>query len=133
MLSMSNILTIGFGIAVSIAASSIASADSDLAKEAEQAGVKIDLADEHNIAAGDTLFNKSCTLYCHGKDGTKNRAPSLRNRDDLTVRDLQYVISKGRKRAGKVMPAWRTRLKDEEIWQLVAYLVSLRDAGPVEK
>ncbi len=117
-----------------VAAANVASAKNDLAGESAEAGAKIDfLTDNQNIEAGDTLFNKRCSGYCHGRKATKGRSPSLRNRHDMTVPELHRIITKGRKRAGKVMPSWGRRLKEDQIWQLVAYIVSLRDAGPVEK
>ena len=31
------------------------------------------------------------------------------------------------------MPGWKGLLTDEEIWTIVAYIVSLRDAPPIDR
>jgi mono/diheme cytochrome c family protein len=104
-----------------------------IADEAAAAGVSIDLLDPDNISAGDELFHATCSApYCHGKNGTQRRSRSLRDRPDLTVSRVLRTIIKGRKRAGKVMPAWGNKLEPEDIELLVAYIVSLRNAGPVD-
>lgn len=91
----------------------------------------IDLDDPAHVAAGRHLFNTTCTGYCHGRDGIQGQAPSLQNRPELDARRLHWVITKGRKRGGAVMPAWKDKLSAEQIWQLIAFILSLRDAPPV--
>src|SRR5205085_3399941 len=58
------------------------------------------------VSAGQSLFNRSCAGYCHGRDGQQGRAPSLRGRDDLTDEQVHATIANGKRQAGKFMPAW---------------------------
>jgi mono/diheme cytochrome c family protein len=88
----------------------------------------IDLNDPNNIAAGHRAFNATCTQYCHGKDGRIGRGPELRNRKDLSVDQIHSTIMNGKSEPAKIMPAWKGQLDDTTIWQITAYIVSLRDA-----
>lgn len=77
------------------------------------------------IAAGETLFNRRCAGKCHGLDAFAGEdAPSLRERSHLTPQIAYVMITYGR--SGTAMPPWKERLSDEEIWRLVAYVVSLQ-------
>jgi mono/diheme cytochrome c family protein len=87
-----------------------------------------DLRDPKQIAAGLQTFNATCTQYCHGKDGRIGRGPELRRRPDLSAEQIHATIANGRRESSKVMPSWKGSLTDETIWQLTAYIVSLRDA-----
>jgi mono/diheme cytochrome c family protein len=88
----------------------------------------IDLNDPNNIAAGHRAFNATCTQYCHGKDGRIGRGPELRNRKDLSADQLYTTITNGKSEPAKVMPAWKGQLDEATIWQITAYILSLRDA-----
>lgn len=88
----------------------------------------VDLQNPEAIAKGMEMLNTTCGGYCHGPGGRGFKAPSLRNRTDLSTGALHAVISYGRKRAGKLMPAWKGTLSEEQIWSAVAAIVSLRDA-----
>jgi mono/diheme cytochrome c family protein len=87
----------------------------------------IDLNDPAQIAEGQTTFNRTCTAYCHGRDGLQARAPGLRGRTDLSAEQIHATISNGRRNAGKLMPAWKGQLDDQKIWQLTAFILSLRE------
>ena len=91
----------------------------------------IDLRDVQHIEAGYKIFSGLCAGYCHGSEGTAKRGPALRNRPELKTPVLFYVIANGRKRSGNPMPPWKGLLTETQIWQLVAYIVSLRDAPPI--
>ncbi len=79
-----------------------------------------DLKDQAVIREGAALFAARCTGYCHGKEGGPARAPRLRGR--TFDRDYLFnTIANG----VIVMPAWRGILSDEEIWKIVAYILSL--------
>jgi mono/diheme cytochrome c family protein len=93
-----------------------------LAVELTEAG----LANPDLIAAGKKRFNRSC-FYCHGYEGEGGKGASLQRRPDLTPDMIFNTISNGRIRGSSVMPPWKNTLTDEEISQLVAYIVSLRD------
>jgi len=86
------------------------------------------LNDPAAIAAGQRTFNTNCAGYCHGKDGMVGRAPSLRDRTDLGAEEIHHTITNGRRDAGKLMPAWKGQLDDKTIWQLTAFILSLKDA-----
>jgi len=84
-----------------------------------------DLHQASVIAAGETLFNRRCAGKCHGLDAFAGEdAPSLRERSYLTPMISYVMITYGR--PGTAMPPWQERLSDEDIWRLVAYVVSLQ-------
>lgn len=96
----------------------------------EQTG-GIDLRNTQHIEAGYKIFSGLCAGYCHGPGATAKRGPALRNRPELKAYALFHVISNGRRRSGNPMPPWKNLLTETQIWQLVAYIVSLRDAPPI--
>ena len=63
---------------------------------------------------------------CHGGHGGGGMGPSLRRKNFLFGhRDDQIFdsIAEGR---GKGMPSWGTKIPADQIWQLVAYIQSMR-------
>jgi mono/diheme cytochrome c family protein len=81
------------------------------------------LDDPGAIAEGAKRFSASCTGYCHGREGRVSRAPKLRGK----TYDPSYLY--GRIANGfPPMPAFQTILPPEEIWKLVAYVMSLSTA-----
>ncbi len=90
----------------------------------------VDLRDPQVIAKGLETLGSTCGGYCHGSMGSGYKGPALRNRPDLTPKGMFATISYGRKRAGKQMPAWKGTLSDQEIWTVIAAVVSLRHADP---
>lgn len=91
----------------------------------------VDLSAPEIIEEGRNSFNGLCAGYCHGAGGTAKRGPALRNRPELDETSLYATILNGRRRGGNPMPGWKGLLTDEEIWTIVAYIVSLRDAPPI--
>jgi mono/diheme cytochrome c family protein len=83
-----------------------------------------DLGDPTAVAEGGKLFQQSCTGYCHGREGRVARAPKLRGRSDLEPPYLYSRIANG----FPPMPAFQTIFPPEQIWKLVAYIMSLRTA-----
>jgi mono/diheme cytochrome c family protein len=78
------------------------------------------LDDPEAVAGGAKRFTASCTGYCHGKEGRVSRAPTLRGK----TYEPGYLY--GRIANGfPPMPAFGTILPPEEIWKLVAYIMSL--------
>jgi mono/diheme cytochrome c family protein len=75
------------------------------------------LDDPQAVAEGAKKFQAS---YCHGREGRVSRAPSLRGKtyDPLF---LYGRIAHG----APPMPAFQTLLPPEDIWRLVAYILSL--------
>jgi alcohol dehydrogenase (cytochrome c) len=90
----------------------------------------VDLSNPAAIGAGQELFNTTCAGYCHGRDGMQGKAPSLRARSDLSDERVHDTIANGRHNAGKMMPAWKGQLSDEKIWQITAFIHSLREPAP---
>jgi mono/diheme cytochrome c family protein len=81
------------------------------------------LDDPGVVAEGAKRFSATCTGYCHGREGRVSRAPKLRGKTyDPTF--LYARISNG----FPPMPAYQTVLQPEEIWKLVAYVMSLSSA-----
>jgi mono/diheme cytochrome c family protein len=78
------------------------------------------------IQAGSLLFADHCA-QCHGDtaEGTKKR-PSLRTprvQSQATEGDLHWLLANGNLRRG--MPSW-SKLPDQQLWQLISYLKSLK-------
>ncbi len=85
---------------------------------------------------GQRLFNWYNCSGCHGGHAGGGMGPSLRDktwiygdRDDQIFDSIAQGRSKG-------MPAWGTKIPEDQIWQLVAYIKSMRTpqepAPPVE-
>jgi mono/diheme cytochrome c family protein len=98
--------------------------DTDIPAPEKTAGV--DLRDPKVIEKGMETLNSTCGGYCHGTQGRGYKGPPLRNRTDLTADSMIATIKFGRKRAGKLMPAWNGTLSEEEMWTVIAAIVSLR-------
>jgi mono/diheme cytochrome c family protein len=80
------------------------------------------------IERGSQLYRTHCAVpYCHGPEGTAGRAPKLIGHSQ-SVNSMFKVISWGIPGTG--MPEFTTRLKTEEIADLVAYAMTLRGASP---
>jgi mono/diheme cytochrome c family protein len=88
----------------------------------------VNLRDPAVIARGLEVLSGTCGGYCHGSEGRGSKAPSLRNRTDLTPQMLHTTIYFGRKRAGHLMPAWGDTLSEQQIWTVIAGIISLRHA-----
>ena len=80
-----------------------------------------DLADVKVIGEGAQLFRQTCTGYCHGKDGGPSRAPKLR----AQKLEQTYVYARISKGSPNGMPGFETAMSRENIWKLVAYVMSL--------
>jgi len=80
------------------------------------------LKDPRSIAEGAKLFAPSCgNAYCHGTGGVGGGAPRLRGKDleaDYVFKSVSNGIP------GTAMPSFKSELSDEQIWKLVAFIVS---------
>jgi mono/diheme cytochrome c family protein len=78
-------------------------------------------------AAGRLLYSDHCAK-CHGDDADgKGKRPSLRSvrvQEVATPGDLHWFLKNWN--LGRGMPSW-SKLPDQQIWQLVTYLKSLRN------
>ncbi len=86
------------------------------------------LDDPNAIAEGAKRFSASCTGYCHGREGRVSRAPKLRGKT-YDPNFLYARISNGLPagQTGLPMPSFQTMLQPDEIWKIVAYIMSLSD------
>ncbi|HTO45587.1 MAG TPA: cytochrome c [Burkholderiales bacterium] len=103
---------------------STAEVENDIPSPEKTAGV--DLRDPQVIDKGMEMLNSTCGGYCHGTAGRGYKGPPLRNRTDLTTDSMIATIKYGRKRAGRLMPAWNGTLSEAEMWTAIAAIVSLR-------
>lgn len=83
---------------------------------------RADLKDPKLIAAGRSLFLEKQCAHCHGEDGKGGVNLARRDLDPL---EAFQSIADGREKNGIRMPAWRDVLTDEEIRQVVAYVMSI--------
>jgi mono/diheme cytochrome c family protein len=87
-----------------------------------------DLRDPGVIKEGSILFSTSCTI-CHKRTdspSTPGAAPTLR--DTAYDKDYLYkMISEGP--PSRRMPAWKFQYSPEQIWKLVAYILTFREAA----
>ncbi len=72
-----------------------------------------------DAAGGKTIFESKCAA-CHGKDGSKK----FTDVQTKSAEDLIKIVKEGVK--GKPMPAWGSKLSDDEIKDVVAYVQSLK-------
>ena len=103
-------------------------ADHAVAAEAEpaaQASVRLD--DAATIESGRQRFNQACS-YCHGKEGAGGKTKSFKGRHDLAAPVVFDTIANGRRRGANIMPPWKGSLSEAQIWELVAYILSLSNA-----
>src|SRR2546423_1351867 len=78
------------------------------------------------IARGEKIFAQSWSVgYCHGVAGAAGRGPRLRGR----TFSKDYLLNVTREGIPtSAMPAWKGRLKDDEIHAVVEYVASLSSA-----
>jgi len=78
------------------------------------------------IARGEKIFAQSCSVgYCHGVAGAAGRGPRLRGRSF----SKDYLLTVTRDGIpSSAMPAWKGRLKEDEIRAVVEYVASLSSA-----
>lgn len=74
------------------------------------------------LRTGQEIYEKSCSA-CHGADGSGELLGSadfteLRQMDELAPRDLYLTVTQGR----GSMPAWQSRLSQDERWAVIDYL-----------
>ena len=81
--------------------------------------------DPNAITAGEKLFEQHCA-QCHGSHAEgKNNKPSLHSERvrNATPGELQWLLKNGSLKNG--MPSW-SRLPEQQRWELVSFLKSLR-------
>ena len=81
------------------------------------------------LAEGRKLFNWYNCSGCHGGHAGGGMGPSLRDEDWIYGnRDDQIFDSIAHGRAHG-MPTWGTKIPEQQIWKLVAYIKSMRTAA----
>lgn len=84
------------------------------------------VADPAAVARGEQIFAQNCSVgYCHGVAGAAGRGPRLRGRS--IAKDYLYNVTRDGI-PSSAMPAWKDRLKDEDIRAVVEYVASLATA-----
>jgi len=80
------------------------------------------------VERGSQLYRTQCaTPYCHGPEGTAGRAPALAGHR-FNVNQMYKMVTWGIPGTG--MPEFTTRLKTQEIADLVAYVMTLGGGVP---
>ncbi len=108
--------------------------------ELRTADVKVPSLDgAERISNGYRKFRSHC-VQCHGAPGVAPQdfalglmpAPAalVATARKRPAAEIYWVISNGIKMSG--MPAWRYRLRDEEIWDVVAFMKTLPALSPAE-
>jgi mono/diheme cytochrome c family protein len=85
------------------------------------------LKDPKSIAEGERLFAAGCaSSSCHGAGGVGGSGPRLRGKE-FQPEYLFEVISNGI--VGTPMTAFKEEMSEKQIWNVVAYLLSLGKEG----
>ena len=88
----------------------------------------VDLKDPAVIAKGNRVFGRYCSVgYCHGAQGRSGLGPALRDRV-WDPQELFGIVAGGR--PGTLMPPFVENLYPEDIWSIVAYVISLGSVKP---
>jgi cytochrome c oxidase cbb3-type subunit III len=88
------------------------------------------------LMQGRQLFVQYNCYGCHGGHAGGGMGPSLRDEAWIYGKSDAHVFDSIARGRGKGMPAWGTKLPQDQIWRLVAYVKSLRtplEPEPPEK
>lgn len=75
---------------------------------------------------GRQLFVRYNCSGCHGGRAGGGMGPSLRDQDWIYGRSEAQIFDSIAQGRANGMPAWGTKLPDQQIWELVTYVQSLR-------
>jgi len=84
--------------------------------------------DRSALAEGRRLFVQYNCYGCHGGHAGGGMGPSLRDEVWIYGGDPARIFSSISQGRAHGMPAWGTRLSEEQIWKLAAYIKSMRTA-----
>ena len=91
-------------------------------------GTTVDLKRAEVIARGNDVFARYCSVgYCHGAQGRSGLGPALHDRV-WDPQELFAIVAGGR--PGTLMPPFVENLYPEDIWSIVAYVISLGSLKP---
>jgi cytochrome c oxidase cbb3-type subunit III len=82
--------------------------------------------DRAAIGEGRRLFNAFNCSGCHGDHGGGGMGPSLRDVDWIHGSAEAQIFSSIAEGRAHGMPAWQSKLTEDQTWRLVAYIKSLR-------
>jgi cytochrome c oxidase cbb3-type subunit 3 len=85
------------------------------------------------LEEGRMLFVKYNCSGCHGGHGGGGMGPSLRDPVWIYGGEDAHVFESIAQGRANGMPSWGARVPQEEIWQLVAYIKSMRTPQEPEK
>ncbi len=98
-----------------------------------------DLSDQERILAGLRQYQTNCAR-CHGAPGvardrfalgmTPVPPPMVQLGRELAPGEIFWVAKHGLKFTG--MPGWEFKLRDEDIWNIVAFVMTMPNLSPVE-
>lgn len=99
----------------------------------DEAKLTAALADKQAIQAGAVIFQSRC-LPCHGAEGGGVIGPNLTDNFWIHGKGRTAEVAKVIKNGvnDKGMPAWGGMLKDEELYELTAYVKSLHGSHPAQ-
>jgi len=78
------------------------------------------------VQAGQRLFQRYNCAGCHGEHGGGGMGPSLRDSTWIYGASNPRIFSSIAEGRAHGMPAWGARIPEQQIWELVAYIRSLR-------
>jgi cytochrome c oxidase cbb3-type subunit 3 len=78
------------------------------------------------MAEGRRLFVRMNCSGCHGGHAGGGMGPSLRDVDWLYGHTDAQILSSIAEGRAYGMPAWGTKLPEDQLWKLVAYIKSMR-------
>jgi cytochrome c oxidase cbb3-type subunit III len=82
--------------------------------------------DRNAIAEGKRLFNWYNCAGCHGGRAGGGTGPSLRDGAWIYGGSDAHIFNSIAQGRANGMPAWSTKLPEEHIWKMVAYIKSMR-------
>jgi cytochrome c oxidase cbb3-type subunit 3 len=82
--------------------------------------------DRAALAEGRLLFVRYNCAGCHGGRAGGGMGPSLRDPDWLYGSSPDRIFNSIAQGRGHGMPAWGARLPEQQIWEMTAYVSSLR-------
>ena len=78
------------------------------------------------LQEGRRLFVWFNCAGCHGGHGGGGMGPSLRDRKWIYGSSDAHIFASIAEGRGKGMPSWGTKIPEDQIWKLVAYIKSMR-------
>ncbi len=89
-------------------------------------------SDQATVSAGREVFTFRCAP-CHGENAEGKVGPSLVDQDWLYGSEPKDILQSVREGRPKGMPAWKNELKQDEIQNVTAYVISLTTSQSEEK